>query len=393
MRFFIPLLTAFLLGINTYAQSIPQYGPEIPVTINGLTFDAMEPFIAPDGQTLFFNSLNAGGNTNLYYATRVNDSTFNFAGVVNGTLDTSSNHLDAVASLDSTGNFYWVSLRGYPNPFENLHHGTYAAGTVSGIRRTYGDFNIPNIGWLIMDAAITYNGQSLLYCNAYFDLFNNTCGALPCEASIGIADKVNDSTFNKRVNTNALFSAINDTNYLVYAPQLSPDGLTLYYTRLLKNTINTEICVAVRPTLSANFGTPVVIHANLNDVPEAPTITSDHQLLYYHQKDAQQQYRIYMRRVQHPNAVPEHAVPTVQIFPNPSIGTLYWTSDTPEPPLAVVITDVSGNTVFSCEAGTIPKYRDTNEPMHQLTNFASGAYFVHFIYPHGTTTLKWMVIK
>ena len=42
--------------------------PEVPVTVAGLTFDAMEPFLSPDGITLFFNSLNAGGNTNLYQA-------------------------------------------------------------------------------------------------------------------------------------------------------------------------------------------------------------------------------------------------------------------------------------------------------------------------------------
>jgi hypothetical protein len=60
----------------------------------------MEPFISLDGNTLFFNSLNSGGNTNLYYATKVNDSTFNYVGLVGGTYDPSPNHLDAVASIN-----------------------------------------------------------------------------------------------------------------------------------------------------------------------------------------------------------------------------------------------------------------------------------------------------
>jgi hypothetical protein len=43
-----------LLGKNTIsAQAVPAFGPEIKVTISGLTFDAMEPFISPDGNTLF----------------------------------------------------------------------------------------------------------------------------------------------------------------------------------------------------------------------------------------------------------------------------------------------------------------------------------------------------
>nr|HQU77731.1 hypothetical protein [Chitinophagales bacterium] len=62
----------FLVAVKglAFSQSYPTYGPEIPVTVAGLTFDAMEPFLSPDGNTLFFNSLNAGGNTNLYQAER-----------------------------------------------------------------------------------------------------------------------------------------------------------------------------------------------------------------------------------------------------------------------------------------------------------------------------------
>ena len=176
---FLTITLLLIYTLQTFSQTYPSFGPEIKVTISGLTFDAMEPFISLDGNTLFFNSLNSGGNTNLYYATKVNDSTFNYVGLVAGTYDPSPNHLDAVASHDSLNNFFWTSLRGYPSPMENLHRGIYSGGNVSNITRVYGDFNIYNFnypfGWLIMDAAINYQGNLLYFCNAKFDFSNTTC--------------------------------------------------------------------------------------------------------------------------------------------------------------------------------------------------------------------------
>src|SRR5260370_28342604 len=56
-----------------------------PVTIVGYSQDAMEPFISPDGNYLFFNNSNAPAvDTNLYYATRIADVTFQFHGELAG---------------------------------------------------------------------------------------------------------------------------------------------------------------------------------------------------------------------------------------------------------------------------------------------------------------------
>ncbi len=65
-------------------QIYPSFDSEIEVTINGLLFDAMEPFISLNGNHLFFNNLNDGINTKLYYATKINDSTFNYVGELIG---------------------------------------------------------------------------------------------------------------------------------------------------------------------------------------------------------------------------------------------------------------------------------------------------------------------
>lgn len=309
---FYYLLFSFYLS----AQIYPSFGPEIKVTINGLTFDAMEPFISSDGNTLFFNSLNSGGNTNLYYATRINDSIFNYVGLVGGTYDSSPSHLDAVASLDSSNTFFWVSLRNYPTVFENLKRGIYFSGNVNNISPVYGNFNIYTPGWLIMDAAINPQGNLLYYCNAYF----NSCAfGMPCDARLGIAQKVNDSTFNKLINTDALLSNVNNTNYIVYAPQVTTDGLELYFTRILKTTVNSEICVSVRSAIVDTFSIPQVIHSNLGFVPEAATITTNKQKIYYHQKNSTSTFEIYLR---YRNLITDieniELKNEVVIYPNPS---------------------------------------------------------------------------
>lgn len=323
---FIIFLNGLIWLKESAAQVVPTFGPEILVNINGLNFDAMEPFLSEDENILFFNSLNAGGNTNLHYATRVNDSTFNYASILNGTVDTSINHLDAVASMDTSNRFYWVSLRNYPAVFENLHSGFFNGSTISDIKRVYGNFNIPTLGWIIMDASIAKDGNELYYCNAYFDFINNSCGAgIPCSASLGVAQQINDSTFNKLSNTEALFAQVNDTNYLVYAPQLSNDGLELYFTRLLKNTFNTQVCVAVRNSNIDNFGAPQVIHQNNGFAPEGPTLSADKQKLYYHQKDLNGLHKIYLRYRN--NSVGYNyfkRVEKLSVFPIPTKNELYF---------------------------------------------------------------------
>ena len=135
------IIVCLLTSIVVQGQTYPSYGPEKEVTISGLTFDAMEPFISPDGNFLFFNNLNDGINTKLYYADKANDSTFTYVGELNGTNQPAPPHLDAVADLDSIGNFYWTSTRDYPVQLDNLYHGTFSSGVVSSIGRVHGDFN------------------------------------------------------------------------------------------------------------------------------------------------------------------------------------------------------------------------------------------------------------
>ncbi len=52
------------------------------VTIQGYNDHAMEPFITRDGRYLLFNNLNQPSvNTNLHYAERIDDVTFEYMGI------------------------------------------------------------------------------------------------------------------------------------------------------------------------------------------------------------------------------------------------------------------------------------------------------------------------
>ena len=338
------LLGLTLVGAFCKSQNYPLFGPEKKVTINGLSFDAMEPFISLTGDTLFFNSLNSGGNTNLHYATKVDDTTFNYVGLVAGTYDSSPDHLDAVASIDSANNFFWVSLRDFPN----LYHGNYSAGTVSNIKKTYGNFNIFTPGWIIMDAAISYQGDLLYYCNAYFGPTFTECPGAPCEARLGVAQKDNDSTFSKLINSNDIFASVNDTNYIVYAPQVTKDGLELYYTRILDGTYNTEICVAVRNNINDPFGNPIVIYDNYGFFPEAASPTTDKQKIYYHQKNIGGTYEIYLRYRIGTSSIKEPISNQIfTVFPNPTHGIINFSLPNYENQLYVKIYTLQGQEIIS----------------------------------------------
>ena len=270
----------------TESPTYPSFGSKIEVTINDLSFDAMEPFISSDGNYLFFNNLNDGINTKLYYATKIDDSTFNYVGELTGTNQLTSPHLDAVADMDSNGNFYWTSTRNYPAELNNLFHGNFSAGNVNDIERVQGDFNMNTPGWLVMDHGISLDGQFLYFNNARFDDAN--CQG-PCETTLGVAEKNNASAFTTLPNSDLILQNINDVNYIYYAPCISSDNLELYFTRYLKGQITSgtifEICVAVRSNSLSEFSIPKVLFSEaISNLIEAPTLTVDKNIIYYHRK-------------------------------------------------------------------------------------------------------------
>lgn len=268
------------------APAYPSFTDEKAITITGYaagtdpaisTNHAMEPFIASDGNTLFFNSLNDSVNTSLYYATRTDDTTFELAGEVGG-VNGSAPHLDAVPSMDDAGRFYFVSTRNYPTVFENLQCGNWSAGSVSDVAPVTGDFYIYAAGWLIMDAEFSRDGNTLIAVNAQF-----SGGAAPDQAGLCMAEKT-AAGFTRRGDSDALLAKVNDAAYLVYAPSVNTAGTELYFTRADIDAGIMEICAAVRAGTDEAWSAPKVVVTG--GVVEAPCVSADGSTLYYHRKNA-----------------------------------------------------------------------------------------------------------
>lgn len=375
MRILVSFLVCYFLCVNNgFAQSYPSFGPEKPVTITGLTFDAMEPFISANGQYLFFNNINDGVNTRLYYASRVNDSTFTLQGPLNGPNRPSPPHLDAVADMDSLNNFFWTSDSGYPANMDNLFHGVYNSGSVTNIGRVHGDFYIYSSGWIIMDHGISHSGNQLYFNNAYF---NNCSG--PCKTYIGVAQKVNDSTFMTMANSAGIMANINDTSSIYYAPCLTQDDLEFYYTRFKKGPVTpstlVDICVAVRNTPTDTFSVPKVLFSEtVGNIVEAPTLTSNKEIMYYHKKESGI-HVIKMRRRLSTTGMLDVAMEknALHVFPNPAnsnirVSVLNFHKGS----LMLVITDNLGRTLKS-----MPVMQKNNNV--SVSDLEDGIYFVRLL--------------
>jgi Tol biopolymer transport system component len=244
-----------------------------PVTIQGYSQDAMEPFISPDGNYLFFNSSNTAPVTNLYYATAADQTglTFQYQGEIGG-ID-SVGPLNAVASMDSNDIFYFVSNRDYAAPtFATVYSCNFSSGSCSGIaivpgisKETLYDINF--------DACISPDGNTL-----YFDDGVYSSSLQLQKASIAIATRNGDS-FVRLENSEKIMRKINKHG-LNYAPDISKSGLEFFFTRFDGKL--PEIYTATRADASKPFGEPIKIKA-ITGFAEAPALSPDEKSLYYHE--------------------------------------------------------------------------------------------------------------
>ncbi|MBN2158552.1 MAG: PD40 domain-containing protein [Spirochaetes bacterium] len=278
-----PLIALFRCSGSCAAKTVnTEFSNPQKVTINGYAGHAMEPFVTRAGTGyLFFNSLNDGNDTSLYYAVWVDDVTFTSQGKINN-VNGSPPHLDAVASMDTSNNFYYISTRNWPIEIRNVYTGTFAAGTVTPNPPLSldGDFYISDPGgWIIMDCEISPDGNHLYFVNAHF-----SGGSVPDRSNIGIAEYSAPNTFNKAIGNETVMAAVNTNNCLEYAPCISDNGLELFFTRLDLCTAVSEILVAKRADASDPFGEPARIGA-ISGFVEAPSLTADGKTLYYHMND------------------------------------------------------------------------------------------------------------
>lgn len=258
----------------TGAGQFLGFSGETPVAIAGYAEDAMEPFLSRDGQTLFINNSNADpARTDLFLATQQSDTAFVMQGRVGGA---NSPTLDAVASMDDAGRFYFVSLRDYETALETIFSGTFANGAVTAPQLVPGiSLRVP--GRLNFDAEISADGNTLWFADGAF-----SGSALPDTATIVMATR-GAQGFTRAADSAAILAQVNAVG-LNYAPSISRDGLELFFTRIADRT-NPEPVIyrAARASASAPFGTPQQIAA-INGFAEAPALSPDGRLLYYHKR-------------------------------------------------------------------------------------------------------------
>ena len=261
------------------------FSGETPVTVTGYADDAMEPFISKDGQYLLFNNSNADPTkTELFYATRVDDHTFTARGVIKGA---NSPALDAVASMDTSGNLYFISTRSYDASLSTVYTARFSGGSVTPPQLVPG-ISLLKSGMLNFDAEISGDGATL-----WFDDGKFSGGALPNTASIVVADR-QGAGFIRRTDSATLLASVNAVG-LNYAPSISADGLELYFSRIADPARPApRIYRASRTSVTAAFAAPQKVAAIIGFV-EAPSLSADGHILYYH-KRVHGKYRIYLVR-------------------------------------------------------------------------------------------------
>ena len=246
------------------------HSPE-DVTVRGYNGDVMEPFLTRDGLFLLFNNRNeAPENTNLYWAKRIDDLTFQYLGEIQGV---NTPALEAVPSMDRDGNLYFVSTRSYEQTRSTIYRARFHDGVASSVELVEGVSRLVP-GWVNFDAEISADGRTLYFVDGYFGR-----AGYPQKASIVAAIRAGNGF--SRVK-GKMFENVN-RNGLQYAPSASTDELELFVTCVLKMEPGAEPAIyrSVRARLGETFATPQRGSA-IQGFAEASTLSPDGRSLYYH---------------------------------------------------------------------------------------------------------------
>jgi hypothetical protein len=263
----------FALAFATASAPAIAAGAPEPVRIEGFSDEAMEPFISRDGRYLFWNSRNdPGANTTIHYAE--NDrGVFVYRGIL---LGTTSYDLDATPTMAGDGRFCFVSTREYRRALLTVFCGAFDGKRV--VSPT-AQASLPGqrLGRIIFDVEYAADGKSLIFAEGTF-----SGDAVPDDADLFMAT-VGTRGFERSQYSPAIFGNVN-TDDLEYAPALSEDGLTLYFTRVTGFWMfrKPHLFRATRASLDEPFGKPQQMK-ELEGFVEGPSLAADG-TLYFHKK-------------------------------------------------------------------------------------------------------------
>ncbi|MBL4838192.1 MAG: hypothetical protein JKY34_11515 [Kordiimonadaceae bacterium] len=272
-----------MAGYSTANAGPADFSKPQTVKIQGYNGHAMEPFISRDGSLLFFNNRNQSTDqTDIYLAKRVTDLQFIFVGPLQGA---NSQALDGVPSMDRQGNFYFVSTRQYNKTANTLWQGQLRPpGRIINLKPLAGNVSRNKALSLNIDAEVSADGKSLYFTQ---NLWDRSVGGIKT-SNILLARKNRSGRFFRAVNAKALFKNIN-SNLLEFAPAITTDELTLYFTRVNKKSLQKGLengfglYVATRPNRKSAFGKPKRIKAAKGYV-EGATVIGNGCAIYFHKR-------------------------------------------------------------------------------------------------------------
>ncbi|NPA44290.1 MAG: hypothetical protein GXO49_02030 [Chlorobi bacterium] len=288
------ILFTLIFSCNKYTvdvNEVSEFKNEKKVTILNYNSDAMEPFISKNDNYLFFNNLEGDSSKDLYYAEKINDTTFYFKGKIEGVNTT---YVDANPTMDTANNFYFISTRDLDSSNKTLFYGNFNNGEVTELSKIEGTINIETPYWINMGVEISKDGSLLLVSNAKFNIGDN----FPNEGNIRFAVK-EGNYFNIPDNEEDILQNINTTNAIEYAGEISADMLELFYSQVtLSDPPVFKLFYAKRDNKFSVFNKPIQItepfNDNINAFVEAPTISNDGKRLYYHKLNEDGIFSIYM---------------------------------------------------------------------------------------------------
>lgn len=269
------LVAFFLCGQLLAAEG--QVEPPKRVVIAGYDDHIMEPFITRDGRYLLFNNLNQPStNTDIHFAERRDDFNWSYRGKVKGI---NTPDLEGCPTMDRTGRMFFVSPRNYPKTLCTIYSGQFKDGNVTDVQMVE-SISLKQPGMVNFDVEISPDGKTLIFVDARFKP-----GAGPQTANLVMA-KWDGTRFERSPDSARIMSEVNMASALQYAPTISADGLTLYFTRFDRGSgfPGPQIYRATRPSAHAPFGLAVHLKG-LGDFVEGTAFSPDEHLLYFHRKD------------------------------------------------------------------------------------------------------------
>ena len=257
------------------ASEYTGFGHPAPVPIGGYSGDAMEPFIARDGRYLFFNNSNDPSvNTNLFYASRVDATTFAYQGEIRG-VNTAS--LDAVPTMDRMGRFYFISTRSYATTRSTIYRGRFEDGRVSGVDLVPGP-STQQPGIVDFDVEVSPDGDALYFAEGAFGTAQG-----PTSADLVLAVR-RGTRFARPAGGGHILANVN-AGGLNYAAATAADERELFFTRIDPRhpADGPKVYRAYRQGATEPFGCPQRLRA-LTGYVEAPSLSLDGRTLYYHKR-------------------------------------------------------------------------------------------------------------